>query len=285
MRMSVSAKNKLWGYLFILPSAVGIFIFYIIPFVMSLYYSLVTYGKFSGFNNYFELLGNSYFLLALKNTVLFTAIAIPLLLVTSFAIALFLNSFDKIASFFQSTLLIPMLIPTASVLFVWQIFLDEKGIINNILNALNLSQMNFYDSGFSMVVIILIFVWKNCGFCVILFTAGLSNMPKSVIESARLEGASSFKVVTKIIVPMMSPTTFFVFLMAIINSFKIFREIFLLFGDYPNENVYFLQNFINNNFYNLNYSQLSAASVILTIIIVAVLLVTFRIERKSNYLE
>ncbi len=126
-----------------------------------------------------------------------------------------------------------------------------------------------------MVMIVFIYVWKYCGFCVILFTAGIANVSQSLYESARLDGAKSHQLVTKITIPMIAPTTFFVFLMELIYSFKIFREVFALFGDYPNTNVYFLQNFINNNYYNLNYPRLSAASIVLSLFIIIVLFIYF----------
>ena len=97
------------------------------------------------------------------------------------------------------------------------------------------------------------------------------------------DGAKSHQLVTKITIPMIAPTTFFVFLMELIYSFKIFREVFALFGDYPNTNVYFLQNFINNNYYNLNYPRLSAASIVLSLFIIIVLFIFFCFERKHSY--
>ena len=153
------------------------------------------------------------------------------------------------------------------------------------LNSLGFDTVEFISSEFSMLMIIFIYVWKYCGFCVILFASGLANVPKSLYESARLDGANSFQLVTKVTIPMITPTIFFVFLMEIIYSFKIFREVFALFGDYPNENVYFLQNFINNNYYNLNYPRLSSASIILSVFIIIILLVFFIFERKHSFSE
>lgn len=278
-------KSNLIIFLFILPSFIGISVFYIVPYIICFINSMFVGSTFVGLDNYVGLLKNNTFLLALKNTGVFTAVAIPLLMVISFLVALFLNSFKKISSFFSSALLIPVVVPVASLICVWQVSFEDYGVVNAVLNSMGLNTVQFFNSEFSMLMIILIYVWKYCGFCVILFTAGLANVPKSMYESARLDGASPFKIITKITLPMISPTTFFVFLMAVIYSFKIFREVFALFGDYPNENVYFLQNFINNNYYNLNYPRLSAASIILSVFIIIVLLVFFLIERKRNYLE
>lgn len=283
--MTRKRKNYLIAFLFILPSLAGIVVFYVIPYILCFLNSMFIGSSFVGILNYIELFKNSTFLLALKNTAIFTITAVPLLMVISFLLALFLNSFKKISSFFRSAFLIPVIIPVASLICVWQVFFDDYGVVNVFLNSIGLNTVEFFNSGFSMVMIIFIYIWKYCGFCVILFTAGLANIPNSYVESARLDGASNFKIVTKIKIPMIIPTTFFVFLMEIIYSFKIYREVFALFGDYPNENVYFLQNFINNNYYNLNYPRLSSASIILSIFIIMFLLAFFIFERKRNYLE
>lgn len=283
--MTRKLKNYVIAYLFILPSLLGIAVFYVVPYLICIVTSLFIGNSFVGITNYIELFKNNTFLLALKNTEIFTAVAIPLLMVISFLLALFLNSFKKISSFFRSSLLIPVVVPVASLICVWQVIFDDYGAVNAFLNYLGIDTVRFFNSEFSMVMIILIYVWKYCGFCVILFTAGLTNVPTSLYESARLDGANAFQIVRKITIPMITPTTFFVFLMEIIYSFKIFREVFALFGNYPDENVYFLQNFINNNYYNLNYSRLSSASVILSLFIIAILLIFFIFEKKRNYSE
>lgn len=283
--MTRKRKNYVIAYLFILPSLLGIAVFYVLPYLICIVKSLFIGNSFVGITNYIELFKNNTFLLALKNTEIFTAVAIPLLMVISFLLALFLNSFKKISSFFRSSLLIPVVVPVASLICVWQVIFDDYGAVNAFLNYLGIDTVRFFNSEFSMVMIILIYVWKYCGFCVILFTAGLTNVPTSLYESARLDGANAFQIVRKITIPMITPTTFFVFLMEIIFSFKFFREVFALFGNYPDENVYFLQNFINNNYYNLNYSRLSSASVILSLFIIAILLIFFIFEKKRNYSE
>lgn len=283
MKYKYKRKEAFAALLFILPSFLGITVFYVIPYIICFVKSLFIGKTFVGLNNYIELFGNRTFLLALKNTGVFTIVAIPLLMVFSFLLALFLNSFSNIRGFFKSALLIPVVVPIASLVCVWQLLFDDFGAVNGILNVLGLNTVGFFNSPFSMVMIIIIYVWKYTGFCVVLFSAGIASVPKSLYESARLDGASSFKLVTKITIPMITPTTFFVFLMEIIYSFKIFREVFALFGDYPNENVYFLQNFINNNYYNLNYPRLSAASVILSVFIILLLLAFYAFERKHSF--
>ena len=278
-------KEHIAAYLFILPSFLGIAVFYVVPYIICFIKSLYVGGTFVGIENYIQLFQNNTFLLALKNTGIFTVTAIPLLMVISFLIALFLNSFNKISSFFRSALLIPVVVPIASLICVWQLVFDDYGAINGLLNSLGFNTVEFFNSEWSMAMIIFIYIWKYCGFCVILFTAGIANVSQSLYESARLDGASSFQIVTRITIPMITPTTFFVFLMELIYSFKIFREVFALFGNYPNANVYFLQNFINNNYYNLNYPRLSSASIILSVFMIIVLLAFFIFERRHSFAE
>lgn len=282
-KLTRKQKEHIAAYLFILPSFLGIAVFYIVPYIICFTKSLYVGDTFVGIENYIQLFQNNTFLLALKNTGIFTVTAIPLLMVISFLIALFLNSFNKISSFFRSALLIPVVVPIASLICVWQLVFDDYGAINGLLNSLGFNTVEFFNSEWSMVMIVFIYVWKYCGFCVILFTAGIANVSQSLYESSRLDGAKSHQLVTKITIPMIAPTTFFVFLMELIYSFKIFREVFALFGDYPNTNVYFLQNFINNNYYNLNYPRLSAASIVLSLFIIIVLFIFFCFERKHSY--
>lgn len=283
--MKFEKKQVVWAYIFLLPSLIGIAVFYVIPYIMCIYSSFVSKGSFAGLDNYIKLFQNKAFLYALRNTVIFTAVAIPLLMIISFLIAKFLTSFKKISAFFRSAYLMPIVIPAASLIYVWQLLFDDYGFVNNILSSLGIDTVQFFSSGFSMVMIIIIYIWKNCGFCVILFTAGLANLPKSVHESAYLEGAGGFKTTIKITLPLITPTTFFVFLMAVINSFRMFRESFSLFGTYPNENIYFLQNFINNNYNNFNYPQLSSSAIVMSLIFIGLMLIFFLYERKSDYLE
>lgn len=111
----------------------------------------------------------------------------------------------------------------------------------------------------------------------------MSNIPGNYVDAARMDGAGKWKIFYKIVLPLLRPTTFFALLISIINSFKIFREVYLLTGQYPDTKVYFIQHFMNNNFYNLNYPKLSSASVILSVLIVFVVLIIFLRERGGNY--
>ena len=124
-KLTRKRKEYIAAYLFILPSFLGIAVFYIAPYIICFIKSLYVGGTFVGIENYIHLFQNNTFLLALKNTGIFTVTAIPLLMVISFLIALFLNSFNKISSFFRSALLIPVVVPIASLICVWQLVFDD----------------------------------------------------------------------------------------------------------------------------------------------------------------
>ena len=279
--MKLKTKQAWTGILFSLPALLGILLFYLIPYIISIYYGFTVQNRFVGFANFAELMKTDTFWLAMKNTAVFSIFAIPLAVVIPFLIALFLSTFDKHTSFFSSLFLSPLIVPIASVIYVWQIFFTDYGVVNGILEKLGIEPVQFFKGGWAMALVILIFVWKNCAYNIILFSAGLRKIPKDVREFARLDGANHFQVITRIVVPLLRPTTFFVILLTVISSFKIFREVYLLYGMYPDENVYMIQHFMNNNFNNLNYPRLSTASIILSIVIIAVMLLLFLYEKKG----
>ena len=281
MKMKLKTRRAWTGAAFAAPATLGAAVFYLVPYLISVFYSLTVRGKFVGLQNFFSLFSSDTFLLSMKNTAVFSAFAIPLSVVIPFFIALFLASFDKYTDFFSSLFLSPLIVPIASVVYVWKIIFSDFGIINGILNRFGLGTVHFFKGGWAMAVVILIFVWKNCAYNIILFSAGIRKIPKEALESARLDGASNMQVITRIVIPLLTPTTFFVVLLTVISSFKIYREIYLLFGQYPDESVYMIQHFMNNNFQNLNYPRLSSASIVLSVFIIAAMLVFFRLEKRS----
>ncbi|MBQ3265472.1 MAG: sugar ABC transporter permease [Ruminococcus sp.] len=280
--MKLKTKTAWTGAAFALPALIGIFLFYLIPYCISLYYGFTLQNEYVGFTNFAALFHSNTFWLGMKNTAIFSLIAIPLAVVIPLLISLFLSTFDKHTSFFSSLFLSPLIVPIASVIYVWQIFFADYGVINSLLQKLGLDPVAFFKGPWAMALVIIIFVWKNCAYNIILFSAGLRKIPKEVKEPARLDGANSFQVLTKIVLPLLRPTTFFIFLLTVISSFKIFREVYLLYGKYPDEHVYMIQHFMNNNFYNLNYPRLSAASIVLSVAVIAVMLVFFMAERRSS---
>lgn len=271
------------GYLFSLPSLAGFALFFLIPFIISMYYCF-TEGlgvvKFVGLENFISLLNSKSFLLAAKNTLIFNLISVPAIMVLSFTLAMFLNRNTKEVPYLRTFFIMPLVIPVASVILVWNILFDEKGVLNGLLSGLGNEPVPWMRSGWSVFALALVYIWKNCGYNVILFIAGLNNIPKEYYESSKIDGAGAFICITHITIPFIIPTGFFVFVISIINSFKVFREAYLLAGSYPDSHIYMLQHFMNNNFFNLSYQRLTTAAFLMAVVVSMMVYYLFRIEDR-----
>ena len=286
MRMNIGGMRGRAGACFILPSVLGVFVFVIVPFldvVRRSFFGAMN-GTFVGLQNYASVLQNRAFQLAAGNTLRFMGVCMPLLLVLSLVVALALYGNPRCAGAFKTTFLVPMAVPIASVVLLWQALFHQNGLLNSMLDRLGGQPVAWMDSGAAFYVLVGSYIWKNLGYNVILFMTGLNAIPPEYREAAQLDGASKIRTFFQITLPLLKPTTFFVLLMSIINSLKIFREIYQMSGGYPNDNIYFVQHFMNNNFENLNYSRLCTAAVILSLIFSVIMFFVFRLEKKSTEL-
>lgn len=284
LHTTLKTRQSIAGLVFALPSLSGFALFFAIPFVISLYYCFtqgIGGADFVGFQNFIDLFNSNSFILASKNTIIFNSISVPLIILLSFFLSILLNSRIKGLPLFRSFFILPLVIPVASVILVWNILFNEYGVINNVLIKFGFEgNIDWIRSDQSMWVLVLLYLWKNCGYNVILFLAGLNSIPKEYYESARIDGAGSFACMRNITVPFMIPTGFFVFMMSIVNSFKVFREAYLLAGSYPSLKIYMLQHFMNNNFMNLSYQRLTTAAFIMALVIALLVFLLFRIEAR-----
>ena len=272
------------GFIFVLPGLLGFCIFFIFPFGLSLIYAFMDKpvgGSFVGFANFASLFQNRAYLRGLVNTLRFIGISTPLNLTLSLVIAMMVNKMIKGREWFSLIFLIPLVIPSGSMVFFWKTLFSYEGALNGMLNSLGMGKVNWLDSALALPVMILIFLWKNCGYNMILFLAGLGNIPKDYYEAAWMDNASSFQVFRHITLPCLLPTGILALIMSIINSFKIFREIYLITGSYPQEGIYTLQHFMNNMFTSLNYPRLTSATAVLVLIMVFFTQFLLRLERKA----
>ena len=136
----------------------------------------------------------------------------------------------------------------------------------------------------AFVVLLILYLWKNTGYNVVLFLAALNSIPKEYYEAADIDGAGGFTKVTRLTLPLIAPHTRFILVISIVNLFKSFREAYILFGDHPDRSIYMIQHFINNNFINLNYIRLSVGAVLvfLVIFIMVGLLLGFGLRGKGG---
>lgn len=254
-------KKSLW--LFLLPGLLGLLVFYIVPFAGGLYFSLTdgtVQNRFVGLANYQRIWQNEVFRLGLKNSLELSLISAPLIFIVSFVLAVFLRAIKERSFAFRNILLMPYLVPTSALLIVWMLLFDYGGVINRAAVLLGLPRVLWLESASLRVPVIFMYIWKNTGFSVVIFSAALQSVPDEYYEYARLEGASAWKQETKITLPLILPTAFLVFVLAWVNAFKIFKEVYFIGGAYPAEAVYTLQHFMNNKFASLDYQDVTTAA-------------------------
>ena len=266
---------------FLSPSLFGVGVFFIVPFGVVVYYSLIDgvgSKNFVFLENFIKLFDNSAFIMAAKNTLSFSVVAVPLAVVLAMGLALMLECRIPLKSQFRTFFLSPMMVPVASVVLIWQVLFNFNGSINELLMAFGLDKVDWLQSDYCQIVVIILFLWKNLGYNMILFMAGLANIPRELLEVADVEGASESYKFFNIKLRYLSPTVLFVTILSLINSFKVFREVYLLTGDYPYEKLYMLQHFMNNTFRSLDYQKLSAAAVIMALVMVVLIALLFVAE-------
>ena len=268
---------------FLSPSLIGVGVFFIVPFGVVVYYSMIDgvgSRNFVFLENFIKLFNNSAFIMAAKNTLQFSAIAVPLAVILAIVLALMLEWRIPMKSQFRTFFLSPMMVPVASVVLIWQVLFNYNGTINEFLALFDIAKIDWLQSDHCQAVVIILFLWKNLGYNMILFMAGLANIPKELLEVADVEGASEWYKFFAIKLRYLSPTVLFVTILSLINSFKVFREVYLLTGDYPYEKLYMLQHFMNNTFKSLDYQKLSAAAVVMALVMVVLIALLFYAEDK-----
>ena len=279
--------ERIFSNICVMPSLIGVMIFFFIPFCIVIYYSLINnpvLKEFVGIENYTKLFHNTAFTKAAKNTAFFSLVSVPLSVVLALGLAMLLERKIPGKSIFRTFFLSPLMVPTASVVLVWQVLFHNHGTINQIIEHFGGHSIDWLKSPYGQVVIICMFLWKNLGYNMILFMSALCAIPRDIIEVADLEGASGWYKFVHIKLRYLSPTILFVLILSMINSFKIFREVYLLTGNYPQDKLYMMQHFMNNTFQSLDYQKLSAAAVLfalLMIVIMAVLLIVENIFGKD----
>lgn len=266
-------REKLTPWLFLLPSLIAVCVFVVIPFadvVRRSFFSAMG-GQFVGLKNYFSLFQNQAFQLAAKNTIRFTLICIPLLLVFSLVLALMVDAVKERRGILKTSFLIPLTIPAASVVLLWKVIFHQNGLLNGLLGSLGLSGADWLNSGWAFAVLVFTYLWKNAGYDMVLWLSGITAIPPALYESASLDGAGAVKRFWHVTLPNLKPTFFTVTVLSLLNSFKVFREAYLISGGYPHESIYMLQHLFNNWFLNLDVDKMCAAAVLLALVVFLVI--------------
>lgn len=275
-------ERKAW--LFLLPSLAGILVFVMIPFadVIRRSFCEAMSDKFVGISNYKLVITNGAFRLAVKNTVKFIGICIPLLLILSLILALLLYRQKRLEGFLKTSFLLPMAVPVASIVILWKLIFHEKGLLNVLLFHLGIGTIDFMNSDKAFWVLVFTYLWKNMGYDMILWLTGLNDISISLYEAASVDGAGALAKFHYITLPKLVPTMFMIGVLSFINSFKVFREAYLIAGDYPDNSIYMLQHIFSNWFVSLDIQKMSAAAVLLILVFLSLILSFIRFDREEE---
>lgn len=258
-------RDRRDGYLFLLPSLAGTGGFVLLPFLDVLRRSfLQAVGKgFVGLENYRQVIENEAFRMAAGNTARFMLICLPLLMGSSLCIAVLIRGTQCFQRGMKTGFLLPMAIPAASVAVFFKMLFDERGWLNRLIVILGGDAREWLTSDYAFWVLIACYIWKNLGYDMILWLAGLGAVPEEQYEAARVQGAGEWQCFWHITLPQLGETAFVTGLLSFVNAFRVFREAYLLAGDYPHESIYMLQHLFNNWFVNLDIQKMTAAAVLL----------------------
>lgn len=266
------------GLLFLLPSLAGVLCFALLPFlevVKRSFQSAVT-QQWVGLKNYREVCSNAAFRMAAGNTLRFTLICVPLLIVLSLALAVVLQTFRTGKHVLKGLFLVPVAVPAASVVLVWKALFHANGLLNALLDRFGAEPVNWMGSSAAFAVLVISYLWKNIGYDMVLWMAGLSGIPAVIYEAARVDGAGEWACFVKITLPNLKPALYTISVLSFLNSFKVFREAWLVAGDYPHQSMYLIQHLYNNWFRELSFDKIAAAAVINAVLVFGLILLLQR---------
>lgn len=298
-------RNLMWGLFFVSPVLIGFTVFMILPIILSFYYSLCDYPilespTFIGLGNYIELFKDERIRISIQVTLFYTVVAVPLGIVVAFLLSLLLDMKVKGLAFYRTIFFLPSIVPVvaSSVLWIW-VFNVDYGILNTILRAIfnneimvtmNLGPLDpppgwLISERWALWALILMSVW-GVGGTVVLYLAGLQDVPVHLYEAAEIDGASSLMKTWHVTLPIMSPVIFFTFVMGLIGTFQYFTQAFIMTHGGPSHSTLFYALYLFQNafeYYKLGYA--SAMAWVLFVVILGVTLVVFKTTGRFVYYE
>ena len=285
-----SLRNLMWALFFIAPSLLGLLAFLIGPMVASLGLSFMAWDPllpsqftFVGLDNYIELANDPDFWQALRNTLFFIVGYIPLVLVIGLLVALLLNRGLRGMAFFRGAFFMPVISAWVAVALLWMwIFNPRFGLVNYLLGLIGIDGPAWlFDPNWAMPAIILTSVWKDIGFVSVLFLTGLQSIPQEYYEAASIDGASQVAKFRSITIPLLSPTTFFVLIISLINSFQVFDQVWIMTEGGPaGATSVLVEQIVNNAFRYSRMGYAATISWVLFALVFAVTIIQSRIQKK-----
>ncbi|MDE6204053.1 MAG: sugar ABC transporter permease [Lachnospiraceae bacterium] len=272
------------------PSFLGVAVFVILPFgdVVKRSFTTAVTGNFTGLANYITIFHNQAFMIAVKNTLKFTLVCIPLLVSIGFLIAMPLSGIKE-SGLIKSIYLFPMAMPTATIVMVWKMVFYKQGFINLVLTEIGKwtglwgeIHTGYLDTDAAFWVLVCSYIWKNTGYTVVLWLSGILGIPAELLDAARVDGAGKYKRIWYIILPNLKGTLYTIVILSFLNSFKIYREAYLVAGAYPHRSIYLLQHTFNNWFVNMEFDKMAAAAVCTGSFLLVVILLLQKVWDKDE---
>lgn len=288
-------RGSIKGWLYVMPMLIVIVVFSIYPIIKSFAMSLYTDYQFltdtvlaRGFDNFSYLFSDTNFHLAVANTLVYVVGTVPLTIVISLILAVMLFHIKKFAGFFRTVYFLPFVTSTIAISMVWTwIFNARLGLANYFLSVIGVSPIDWLnDPKYAMLTLIIISIWKGLGFNIILILAGLGNIDKRYANAAKVDGANAWQIFWHVTLPQLSPTLVFVLINAVIGDFKVFDEVFAVFGGQPGpaQSAMTMVFYIYQQFYVMNqYGRAAAAAVILFAMILVVTIIQLLVSRHFDY--
>lgn len=289
--LSLNTRNTLIGISFILPNFIGFCLFIMIPVAFSF---VLSFAKWDGFNaiefiglsNFSTIFKDRIFRQALGHTGIYAFFTVLLSMAAALGLAVLLNRKIRGVNFFRSAVFFPYVASIVAVGAVWNaMFMKDAGPVNAFLRLIGIQNPPgwFASIKWALPAVIIVSIWKNVGYFMVIYLAALQDIPYTLYEAADIDGASNWRQFWSITFPMLTPAHFFVFMMLTINSFKVFDLIYVLTDGGPGTATKMLANYIyDQSFVSWNYGTASAASMILFLVVGIITLVQFRVEKKFN---
>ncbi|MCL2410031.1 MAG: sugar ABC transporter permease [Treponema sp.] len=295
--MKKSTKEAIVAYSFLAPNFIGFAVFTLVPLVFSLILSFLYWDganpiRFLGLDNFVRLVNDNNFWRALLNTTIYTAGVVPLTMGTALFLAILLNKKIKARNFFRTVYFFPFVASLVAVAVVWNfIFNPFFGPVNNLLSyitGLPVEQLPQWaaDRHWALPTVIFFSVWKNMGYYMVIYLAGLQGVNEELYEAADLDGANSWQKFRNVTIPQISPTTFFIMMMLIITSFRVYDIFINIFAGGDNQLTdatrVLVYEIFNTAFRFLEFGYSSAIAMVLFVLVVGITLVQFRFEKSMN---
>ena len=280
------SRNR-WGIVFILPQLISLVCLGIIPIVIAFVLSFFDWNGFSapvftGFQNFKAVFTDPDTGIAIKNTLVYSVIYVPCSIVLSLGLAMLLNkAWGKM--FYRAVFFLPQIVTSVGIAVVWSwIYQPQFGILNMILRFFGIEGKEWLrDPSTAMGAVIVMSIWWGLGYNIVLFLAGLQNVPRTYVEAAKIDGANERQVFFNITVPLISPTTLLVTITTMINAFQVFDQMFLLTSGGPAKKTYTMAIHIYQTaFKSYELGKASTAALILFFVVVAVAVIQFKLSDK-----